>query len=158
MNPPLRRCARSFRNRREALRRGFTLLEILVVLAIIGLLAGLAITNVDKIFGGAQQGTVQIFVKESMKTALTTYRIHMGDYPPNLEALITRPSAKGDRWNGPYIEGTKIPQDPWGETYQYAYPGTRNKGSYDLWSKGPDKQSGTTDDIGNWDSAAGGEK
>ncbi len=146
---------------RRQSRRAFTLLEILVVLAIIGLLAGLAITNVDKISGGAQQSTVQLFVRESMKTSLTTYRIHMGDYPSTgdgLQALITRPSAKGDRWNGPYIEGGKVPLDPWGEPYQYAYPGTRNKGSYDLWSKGPDKQSGSEDDIGNWDSAAPADK
>jgi general secretion pathway protein G len=160
MSPPSRPFARSARIRRKA-RRGFTLLEILVVLAIIGLLAGLAITNVDKIFGGAQISTVQIFVKESMKTSLTSYRIHLGDYPSTsdgLQALITRPGNKGDKWFGPYIEGGKIPQDPWGEPYQYAYPGTRNKGSYDLWSKGPDKQSGTGDDIGNWDSGSGGEK
>ena len=67
--------------------RAFTLLEILVVLAIIGLLAGLAITNVDKIFGGAQVSTVEIFVKESMKTALVSYRLHMGDYPSTSEGL-----------------------------------------------------------------------
>ena len=158
MNLPPKRCACSRRTRRDALRRGFTLLEILVVLAIIGLLAGLAITNVDKIFGGAQIGTTEIFVKESMKTVFTTYRIHMGDYPPNIEALLTRPSAKGDRWNGPYTTDGKMPNDPWGEPYQYAYPGTRNKGGYDFWSKGPDKQSGSADDIGNWGSSAGGEK
>lgn len=146
---------------RRPSRRAFTLLEILVVLAIIGLLAGLAITNVDKIFGGAQVSTVQLFVRESMKTSLTTYRIHMGDYPSTgdgLQALISRPAAKGDRWNGPYIEGGKVPLDPWGEPYQYAHPGTRNKGGYDLWSKGPDKQSGTEDDIGNWDTAAPADK
>jgi general secretion pathway protein G len=140
---------------------GFTLLEILVVLAIIGLLAGLAITNVDKIFGGAQGTTAQLFVRESMKTSLTTYRIHMGDYPSTqdgLQALATRPGSKGDRWNGPYIEGGKLPVDPWGEPYQYMYPGQRNKGSYDLWSKGPDKQSGTEDDIGNWDTGPSAEK
>lgn len=139
---------------RRAARGGFTLLEILVVLAIIGLLAGLAITNVDKIFGGAQQSTVQLFVRESMKTSLTTYRIHMGDYPSTadgLQALVTRPATKSDRWFGPYIDGGKVPLDPWGEAYQYAYPGTRNKTSYDLWSKGVDRQTGTDDDIGNWD-------
>ncbi|HSY53814.1 MAG TPA: type II secretion system protein GspG [Opitutaceae bacterium] len=43
-----------------------------------------------------------------------------------------------------------MPLDPWGEPYQYAYPGVHNKSSYDIWSKGPDKQSGTADDIGNW--------
>ncbi|MFN0068262.1 MAG: type II secretion system major pseudopilin GspG, partial [Limisphaerales bacterium] len=115
--------------------RAFTLLEILVVLAIIGLLAGLAITNVGNIFGGAQIGTAQLFVKETMKTSLVTYRIHMGDYPSTadgLMALVTRPGTKGERWAGPYIEGGKVPLDPWGEPYQYAYPGTRNKGNYDL--------------------------
>ena len=141
----------------RSLRRGFTLLEILVVLAIIGLLAGLAITNVDKIFGGAQHSTVKIFVSQSMKTSLTTYRIQMGDYPSTaegLQALVSAPGSKADRWHGPYIEG-KMPKDPWGEDYQYAYPGAKNKSSYDLWSKGPDKQSGTEDDIGNWDGPSG---
>ena len=137
--------------------RAFTLLEILVVLAIIGLLAGLAISNVDKIFGGAQTTTASLFVKESMKTSLTTYRIHLGDYPSTsegLQALITAPASKGDRWRGPYIEGGKVPLDPWGEPYQYRYPGTKNKSGYDLYSKGPDKVDGNEDDIGNWDAAA----
>ena len=71
-----------------------------------------------------------------------------------VQALITPPSAKADRWHGPYITEAKVPSDPWGETYQYAYPGTHNKGSYDVWSKGPDKQSGNEDDIGNWESVS----
>jgi general secretion pathway protein G len=85
--------------------------------------------------------------------------MQMGDYPSTadgIQALITPPGAKADHWHGPYIEGGKIPLDPWGEPYQYAYPGTKNKGGYDLWSKGPDKQSGTADDIGNWDEPATG--
>lgn len=142
---------------RRRLSTGFTLLEILVVLAIIGLLAGLAITNVDKIFGGAQGSAAKLFVTQTMKTSLTTYRIHMGNYPSTsegLQALISAPASKADKWHGPYIEGGKIPLDPWEEPYQYAYPGTRNKDSYDLWSKGPDKQSGTGDDVGNWDTGS----
>lgn len=137
------------------------MLEILVVLAIIGLLAGLAITNVDKIFGGAQAKTAKLFVSQTMKTPLTTYMIHMGGYPSTadgLQALISAPSSKADKWNGPYLTDGKIPTDPWEEPYQYAYPGTRNKNGYDLWSKGPDKQSGTADDIGNWDSGPTTEK
>ena len=53
---------------------------------------------------------------------------------------------------GPYAEvsGNKIPLDPWGEPYQYRFPGVKNKGSFDLFSKGPDKLEGTEDDIGNW--------
>jgi general secretion pathway protein G len=147
--------------RRRSPRAGFTLLEILVVLAIIGLLAGLAITNVDKIFGGAQTSTVRLQVRDSMRTSLTAYRISMGDYPTTaegLQALVTAPGSKADRWHGPYVEPPKIPLDPWGEPLQYAYPGTKNKGGYDLWSKGPDKQSGTEDDVGNWDTGGSTEK
>jgi general secretion pathway protein G len=141
-------------SRRNA--RGFTLLEILVVLAIIGLVAGLAISKVGGIFDGAKIKTAQLFVNTSVKTPLTTYKIHMSDFPSTaegLQVLATAPSQRADRWMGPYIEGNKVPTDPWDEPYQYAYPGTRNKGSYDIWSKGPDKQSGTEDDIGNWDSS-----
>ena len=132
------------------------MMELLVVLAILGLLAGLAISNVSGIFGGAQDSTAKIFVKESMKAPLFTYSLHMGGFPSTaegLQALITAPGDKADRWHGPYITENKVPLDPWGEPYQYASPGTRNKTSYDLWSKGPDKTSGTADDIGNWDSS-----
>jgi general secretion pathway protein G len=147
----------SDRSRRSlaTLRRGFTLLEILVVLAIIGLLVGLAVKNVDRIFGDSQASIASIFVNDTLKTSLVTYRIDMGDYPSTtegLEALVAAPQGKGDRWKRPYVEvkGGKMPTDPWGEPYGYRYPGTRNKNGYDLFSKGPDKTEGTEDDIGNW--------
>ena len=136
-------------------RAAFTLLEILVVLAIIGLLAGLAVSNSDKIFGHSQEAVARIFVRDSLKTSLVRYRIDLGDYPSTAEgmqALLSAPANKGDRWRGPYIDspGNKLPVDPWGEPYQYRYPGTKNKGGYDLFSKGPDKVEGSDDDIGNW--------
>ena len=126
-----------------------------MALAILGLLVGLAVSNMDKIFGGAQVQAARLFVNDSMKTALTSYRISVGDYPSTdegLQALITAPSNKGDRWRGPYVaDGTKWPiLDPWGEPYQYRYPGVHNKTSYDLWSKGPGKTDGAGDEIGNW--------
>jgi general secretion pathway protein G len=113
------------------------------------------VTNVGKILGGAQDSVAKTFVRESMKTPLTAYRISLGDYPSTeegLQALVTAPENKADRWKGPYIDspGGKLPLDPWGEPYQYRYPGTHNKDGYDLWSKGPDKIDGTDDDIGNW--------
>lgn len=133
------------------------MMELLVVLAILGLLAGLAISNVTGIFGNAQGQTASLFVKETLKTPLFTYSLKMGGYPTTAEglnALITAPADKADRWGPqPYVTESKIPPDPWGEPYQYASPGTHNKSTYDLWSKGPDKISGTDDDIGNWDSA-----
>lgn len=140
--------------RRGRASRAFTLIEILVALAILGLLVGLAVSNLGKIFGGAQTSTVRLFVTDSMKTALTTYRIQLGDYPTTqqgLEALLTAPQGTEDRWHGPYIEGgEKSLIDPWGHPYKYLYPGVHNKDGYDLWSVGPDGVDGTSDDIGNW--------
>jgi general secretion pathway protein G len=136
-------------------RRAFTLLEILVVLAILGLLATLLITNVGNIFGESRVKIAQIWVTQTLKTPLNAYRFALGDFPSSadgLQALLTAPESKADRWRGPYLDvpGNKLPLDPWGEAYQYRYPGTKNKGGYDLWSKGPDKTDGTEDDIGNW--------
>jgi general secretion pathway protein G len=135
--------------------RAFTLIEILIVVAIIGLLAGLLFNGFDSIFGRSQDTIVKVFVRDSFKTALVRYKMDLGEYPSTadgLNSLITAPSSGGDRWHGPYAEvpSGKIPPDPWGEAYQYRYPGTHNKGSYDLYSKGPDKADGTSDDIGNW--------
>lgn len=140
-----------FRSRRGA--EAFTLLEILVVLAIIGLLASLVITNVGGIFGSKQKDVTKLFVTQSIQLPLTAYRIDMGDYPTTaegLQALVTPPASKADRWRGPYLQDGKLPVDTWGEPYQYRYPGTHNKNGYDVWSKGPDKTDGTDDDIGNW--------
>ena len=143
------------RHPKDALRRGFTLIEILVVIAIITLLAGLTIANTTNIFSGSQVDVAKLMVTQSLKTPLMTYRFQMGSYPSTeegLAALMVSPANRADRWRGPYLtEGTKIPLlDPWNEPYQYRYPGTHNKDGYDLWSKGPDKTDGTDDDIGNW--------
>lgn len=132
-------------------------MEILVVLAILGLLAGLAISKLGGTFDGAKIDATRLFVNTSIKVPLFSYKMAAGDFPSTsegLQALVSPPANKADRWRGPYVEGGKIPLDPWGEPYQYAFPGTRNKDSYDIWSKGPDKQSGTDDDIGNWDPSA----
>ena len=130
-------------------------MEILIVLAIIGLLAGLAVSNSDKIFGSSQVAIAKVFVRDSLKTSLVRYRVDMGDFPSTAEglhALLIAPASKASRWLGPYVDapGNRLPADPWGEPYQYRFPGTKNPGSYDLFSKGPDKVEGTEDDLGNW--------
>ncbi len=142
-------------NSQPRLRPGFTLLEILIAVAIVGMLVGLAVTNTDKILGQSQEGVTKLFVNESLKTSLVRYRIDLGDFPSTdegIKALITAPEGKADRWRGPYIESKSgvTPIDPWGEAYQYRYPGTHNTESYDLFSKGRDKNIDTPDDIGNW--------
>ena len=131
----------------------FTLLEILVTIAIIGLLATLAIVNLGGVHTQAEVSAARLMVRESMKGALNVYKFSVGEFPSTaegLQALISAPAGKTG-WRGPYVEPNGIPPDPWGEPYQYAYPGQHNKSSYDLWSKGPDKQSGTADDITNWE-------
>lgn len=136
-------------------RHGFTLVEILLALTIIGMLVAVAVSKVDGIFGQSQEQIARLFVGDSMKTAMLRYRMDIGDYPSTaegLKALITAPEERADRWKGPYIEskGGEAPRDPWGEPYQYRCPGTRNADGYDLFSKGRDRAADTTDDIGNW--------
>jgi len=135
--------------------RAFTLIEILVVLAIAGMIIGLAVANFGKLFSGAKENIAGMFVNSSLQVPFETYRMDMGNYPSTaegLQALVTAPSDKADRWRGPYIKGdkSKILIDPWNTPYQYRFPGIHNPDGYDVWSKGPDMQDGTADDIGNW--------
>jgi general secretion pathway protein G len=136
-------------------RRAFTLLEILIVLAILGLLVGALMTQINTGFFAAKEGVARLFVSTTVKVPLQVYSLHLGNYPTTeegLKALIQAPASKAERWKGPYLEDGKAPIDPWGEPYQYRCPGAHNKNTYDVWSKGPDRQEGTADDIGNWNS------
>ena len=127
---------------------GFSLVEVLIVLALIGLLAGLAVTNLNKIMAGGKESAAKIFVTSSLETPIQSYMLHVGSYPTKLDDLKTNPG-KGNKWKGPYTDKELV--DPWGNKYEYRAPAQKNTGgSYDLWSKGADQQSGTQDDIGNW--------
>ncbi len=133
-------------------RKAFTLMEIILVVAMLGLLMSLVIGNLDGIFGQSEKKVAAMFVNGNGKLPLTSYKLDMGRYPTTeegLQALVSNPN-DSSRWAGPYLDPAKIPLDPWGNAYQYSYPGEQNKNSYDYWSMGPDGATGTSDDIGNW--------
>lgn len=133
-------------------RRGFTLLEVLLVVGILVALAAIAVPNLIGVQQGAQKDEAKLQVG-AMDTAFSTYSIHNKTFPTTeqgLNALITPPNPAPPNWRGPYLKDANI-TDPWGNPYNYQYPGTRNTtGGPDIWSNGPDRQSGTADDIGNW--------
>lgn len=136
-------------------RAGFSLIEIVLVFALLGILAVVLVQNVDTIFGGGQEDGAKIWVSATVKVPLTMYKKDVGVYPTTeegLQALMSAPSGKTGRWRGPYLE--KLPEDPWGNPYNFKSPGTKNTRGYDVWSSGADGQSGTADDVGNWDAAA----
>jgi general secretion pathway protein G len=129
-------------------RSGFTLIEILVVLAVVGTLAALVAPNVLQHVGTAKTTAARSQL-EILAASLDIYRLDNGDYPDTergLAALWERPSNAGSGWNGPYLR-KRIPQDPWGNPYVYRYPGTDDRGAYDLISLGADGQPGGTGDA-----------
>ncbi len=125
-------------------RTGFTLLEMLVVLVIIGLLAGLV---GPRLFGKVDESkvkTAQTQVK-MLRGALETYRLDVGRFPSVQESLGVLYSAPADsqtklRWKGPYLD-EQIPLDPWGHPYQYSFPGAEGQ-PFALYSLGADGQAG----------------
>lgn len=135
-------------------KRAFTVLEILIVLAIIGMIVALGVANFGRIFSSSQEDIARTFVNSALSAPLMAYRRDMGRYPTTeegLQALITAPAARADRWRGPYVEGgINRLVDPWGNPYQYRFPGEINPDRFDLFSIGPDTVAGTDDDVGNW--------
>jgi general secretion pathway protein G len=140
---------RDKRRRREG---GFTLLELLVVLAILGLLAAVAAPRVLKYLGSARADTAHLQLN-NIATALDLYRLEVGRYPSQSEgltALVENTSGKGT-WNGPYLKKKDAVVDPWGHPYHYRSPGEH--GEYDLYSLGADNApggDGDNRDIVNW--------
>ena len=128
---------------------GFTLLELLAVLVILGLIGSIAVPQVFKWLDKANVDAARIQV-EALGGAIDLYRLETGSYPPTLSALITRPDGHG-HWNGPYLKKPVLPNDPWGRAYQYRFPGSH--GHYDLYSwgaDGADGGDGSNADITNW--------
>jgi general secretion pathway protein G len=123
--------------------RGFTLLELLVVLAILGLIIGLVAPAALRQLGSAKEKIAHQSI-ERQATVLDMYKLDVGSYPTTdqgLQALINRPPGV-NRWSGPYLKGDKTPDDPWGRPFVYRNPSQRPGHEFDLYSLGPAGQIG----------------
>ncbi len=166
------------RTPRKISRGGFTLVELLIVMAILVLLVSMV---GPRLLGSKAKADISAVKTQigMFQAALERYAIDMNTFPSKeqgLQALITEPSADslggegdlggedialegeegdsetgGSNWDGPYLKADRVPKDPWGNSYGYEFPATHNKqGIPDIWSFGPDGQENTEDDITSW--------
>ena len=139
-------------NRIKRTQRGFTLVELMAVVLIMGLLLGIVGVGITRQVERAKVKATAAQIA-SLGNAMTTFHLECGFYPSSLQDLITPPSSgrtcKGYPAGG-FLEKKEIPTDPWGTAYNYTAPGVHNADSYDLWSNGPDAEEGTSDDITSW--------
>jgi general secretion pathway protein G len=125
--------------------RGFTLLELLVVLAILGLLIGLVAPAALRQLGSAKEKIAHQSI-ERLTSVLDIYKLDVGSYPTTeqgLQALLVQPEGV-THWSGPYLKGEKLPEDPWGHPFLYRMPSERPGHDYDLYSLGPTGKPGGT--------------
>jgi general secretion pathway protein G len=131
-------------------KRGFTLIELMLVLVILSILAAIVVPKFTGRREQAQLSAAQTQIS-AFKTALNMFETDTGSFPRGrggLQDLMVQPrDAQG--WHGPYLEDRGIQNDPWGHPYVYECPGKH--GPYDLYSLGPDGRAGTEDDITSWD-------
>jgi general secretion pathway protein G len=123
-------------------RAGFTLVEILLVVAILGILAGVAVVSMSGKVERANIAAARTSIG-AIRTAIDLYEVDNGGFPAGLQNLIVRGSE--NNWNGPYLRDARMAKDPWGNDFQYA----AKEGSVEIRSGGPDNQMGTADDITN---------
>lgn len=142
------------KDRKHLRRSGFTLVEIMVVVVILGILAA---TIIPQFIGTAHDAKVSMARANivELESAVEKFYIHMDRYPSaeeGLDALVTEPSDAAGKWRGPYIKILRA--DPWGNPYQYTNPGQHGAMTFDLWSRGADNADGGEaegTDITNWE-------
>lgn len=133
-----------------ARRSGFTLIELIVVIALIAVLAAVVAPNLLGKASDANRKSAMVQI-EKISNAVELYRLETGQYPESLEDLVTQPAGL-ERWNGPYVKKQSRLQDPWGNLLMIEVPGQR--GSFDIISYGGDGRpggDGDAADITNWD-------
>ncbi len=134
-------------------RKGFTLIELMLVVIIIGALAAMVIPRMAGRSKQVRIACAKTDIMSNIPLGLDLYELDNGTYPSSaqaLDALLTKPSGYPEpiNWNGPYLK--KKPIDPWGSLYQYRCPATHEGKDFDLYSLGPD-QVESDDDITNWE-------
>lgn len=131
--------------------RGFTLIELMLVLVILATLSAIVL---PRLTGRSKEAKITAARTQiaQIEVALDAFEIDLGRYPTTsegLHALTEKPTTDSEGWTQPYLR-RDVPKDPWGNEYQYRYPGTYNQHGYDLYSFGPDGKLGGGDDITNW--------
>ena len=131
--------------------KGFTLIELMLVVIIIGALVAMVMPRLAGRSEQAKVSAAKADIMTNIATGLRLYELDNGQYPTSseggLQALLAKPG-NATNWNGPYLE--KKPTDPWGHEYQYKSPGTHRAYDYDLFSLGRDGQP-SADDVNNWE-------
>ncbi len=132
---------------------GFTLVEIMVVVVILGILAATIIPQFIGTTYDAKVSAAKANIAE-IESAIERFYVHMDRYPTadeGLKVLVEAPAGSDTKWRGPYVK--QLRADPWGRSYQYRVPGVHHPTSFDLWSTGADGADGgegQAADIGNW--------